>query len=144
MSVSEQNLVDCSWDFEHRYGPQGSEGCDGGWSALALAYVQDKGVYPESAYPYIGQNGFCRVSPALGSATPDPVKCATIAAQSMPRPPVLPQSSHPPLSFSRSGPTFTVSQVVPGPHFGPLSLKAAIYRAGPVSVSIQADVPSFR
>jgi len=116
VSVSEQNLVDCSWDFEHRYGPQGSEGCDGGWSALALAYVQDKGVYPESAYPYIGQNGFCRVSPALGSATPDPV----------------------------NGPTFTVSQVVPGPHFDPLSLKAAIYRAGPVSVSIQADVPSFR
>lgn len=72
-SVSEQNLVDCSWDFEHAYGPYSSEGCDGGFFAMAMAYVKDKGIAPEADYPYIGQNGFCRRSPA-GSPDVEPVK----------------------------------------------------------------------
>jgi len=153
VSVSEQMLVDCSWDFEHKYGKYGvsaaptpetrrprprlyplsarvgardppppgppppqSQGCDGGFTYLALAYVKDVGILAEAEYPYLGQNAFCSADKA-GVGVGD---------------------------RSAPGPSFAIQDYVQGKHFDARGLRAALYSRGPVAVSIQADLPSFR
>lgn len=74
LSFSEQQLVDCSWMYGH------NSGCGGGWMEPALDYVLAQGgAASEEAYPYLGQNGYCRcavnytlhcfASPVTGSNT---------------------------------------------------------------------------
>ncbi|KAK9884778.1 hypothetical protein WA026_009007 [Henosepilachna vigintioctopunctata] len=48
-SLSEQNLMDCSWS-------NGNTGCQGGEVFLALDYVRDHGIQSEEDYPYVGKN----------------------------------------------------------------------------------------
>ncbi|XP_067824180.1 procathepsin L-like [Heptranchias perlo] len=54
VSLSEQNLVDCS----RRYG---TYGCRGGWMHLAYRYVmRNRGINSAATYPYTGRDGLCR------------------------------------------------------------------------------------
>lgn len=50
--LSEQQLVDCSWDF-------GNMGCNGGLFAWGYGYVKEFGMMPASSYPYVANDTKC-------------------------------------------------------------------------------------
>ena len=51
---SEQQLMDCSWDYA------GNSACDGGEYDGALDYLIDAGgAVPDQQYQYLGQDGWC-------------------------------------------------------------------------------------
>lgn len=63
VSLSEQNLVDCS-------GKYGNNGCNGGMMDFAFKYVKEnKGIDLESAYKYEGHDDKCRYNPKMSGAT---------------------------------------------------------------------------
>ncbi|XP_074076768.1 procathepsin L-like [Macrotis lagotis] len=54
ISMSEQNLMDCSWTYDNF-------GCFGGWPSNAFQYVKDnKGIDSEDFYPYTAENDECQ------------------------------------------------------------------------------------
>eukprot|EP01099_Mayorella_cantabrigiensis_P005873 TRINITY_DN4786_c0_g1_i1.p1 TRINITY_DN4786_c0_g1~~TRINITY_DN4786_c0_g1_i1.p1 ORF type:complete len:289 (-),score=71.26 TRINITY_DN4786_c0_g1_i1:84-848(-) len=53
VSLSEQQLVDCSWERAH--------GCHGGWAQWAFDWmIKNQGLALESTYSYLGQNSWCK------------------------------------------------------------------------------------
>ena len=59
--LSEQQLMDCSWNFENA-------ACDGGEQDAAIDYmVGAGGIAGEADYEYMGQDGFCRTGNVTSS-----------------------------------------------------------------------------
>lgn len=63
VSLSEQNLIDCSDSY-------GNKGCDGGMMDYAFAYIKDNGgIDTEAYYPYRADSSACRYESAESGAT---------------------------------------------------------------------------
>lgn len=58
--MSEQHLMDCSWDY-------GNSACFGGFQTLAFQWLLEQGgVATEEDYPYQGSTNYCNRNATLG------------------------------------------------------------------------------
>jgi C1A family cysteine protease len=59
VSLSEQQLVDCSWPYHNT-------GCGGGWMNYAFEYAKKNPLVTEADYPYTAQMHNCTYNSSLG------------------------------------------------------------------------------
>jgi len=60
ISLSEQQIVDCSWPFQ-------VQGCGGGYAANAFEFIMSNGgIATEHSYPYLMQDGYCHQDTSSG------------------------------------------------------------------------------
>ncbi|XP_043529776.1 procathepsin L-like [Frieseomelitta varia] len=72
VSLSEQNLIDCS-------GKNGNHGCNGGATAVAFQYIQDNGgLDKEANYPYEAKNDNCRYDAVNKGASDNGFVCIPV------------------------------------------------------------------
>ncbi|KAK0419467.1 hypothetical protein QR680_014163 [Steinernema hermaphroditum] len=73
VSLSEQNLVDCSKGYGSEGGNPGLQGCDGGIMHLAFAFIKEEGgVDSEESYPYTANDSaVCKFKTDTVGATDD-------------------------------------------------------------------------
>ncbi|XP_074119525.1 cathepsin S [Sminthopsis crassicaudata] len=65
VSLSAQNLVDCSTDDKYK-----NKGCNGGFMTEAFQYIIDNnGIDSDASYPYKAKDGKCQYNPANRAAT---------------------------------------------------------------------------
>jgi len=58
VSLSEQQLVDCSWNDALQV-----QGCNGGFASVVFQWIiNNGGIATEASYPYLMQDGFCKAS----------------------------------------------------------------------------------
>ncbi|CAH1227196.1 CTSL [Branchiostoma lanceolatum] len=62
VSLSEQNLVDCSHEI-------GNKGCAGGYMEQAFVYIKDGGIDTEECYPYKAEDHKCHYNASCSGAT---------------------------------------------------------------------------
>ena len=62
VSLSEQNLVDCSYGYNN-------SGCEGGWPDKAMLYVKKYGIDTEKTYPYNATDSTCSFNKTNVGAT---------------------------------------------------------------------------
>ncbi|XP_078698643.1 digestive cysteine proteinase 1-like [Branchiostoma floridae x Branchiostoma belcheri] len=73
VSLSEQNLVDCSHEVDSSIN-EGNQGCHGGWPHLAFQYIRNNGgIDTEKCYPYTAKDGVCKFKPnCIGATVTEP------------------------------------------------------------------------
>lgn len=130
LSLSPQNLVDCVAN---------NNGCGGGYMTNAFEYVrQNRGIDSEDAYPYIGQ---VRVWEAgLGNPPPPPRVTFPSPSHLAPAGSVQDESC----MYSPTGKAAKCRGYREIPEGNEKALKRAVARIGPVSVGIDASLPSFQ
>ena len=119
-ALSEQNLVDCAMkEVSQGVGAtvQGNHGCFGGLMDFAFQYVKDAGgLDTEASYPYTAHTGTCAYKPASSGANLTSWVDITRGSEGV-----------------RAGQAITLPQ----------ELQQAVATIGPVSVAIDASLPTF-
>ncbi|XP_050186406.1 cathepsin K isoform X1 [Myiozetetes cayanensis] len=124
LSLSPQNLVDCVAN---------NDGCGGGYMTNAFEYVrQNRGIDSEDAYPYIGQ--VC-----VGEKGPPPPSLHPLTPISPP-----PARQDESCMYSPTGKAAKCRGYREIPEGNEKALKRAVARIGPISVGIDASLPSFQ
>ncbi|GLI71137.1 hypothetical protein VaNZ11_016236 [Volvox africanus] len=136
LSFSEQQLVDCAWDY-------GNDGCAGGFVEPTIQYVVDAGgVTQESEYPYLAQNSFCN-GPFAPTTSPPPGDTSTAANAAANATSAVPSQRGGRSSRSvAASARFSGYVNVPSRDEGALMEAVALH--GPVAVLMNAALPPFK